>query len=93
MSWSLPHSENQLQWSVNDFGHYSMGNLSGDWLRNIYKLEIDHVYGQKHLLRSSTAILKMSINGVSMINGLASWLIKVLQCGNNKQTMLWQAFC
>jgi len=34
----------------------------------------------------------MSINGVSMIIGLASGLIYVSQCGNNSYTMLWQPF-
>ena len=37
-------------------------------------------------------ILKMSVNGVSTIIGVGSWVIQVLQCGNNSQMELWQPF-
>jgi len=33
MTWSVPHSENESQQSVNDFWHCILGNLSGDWLQ------------------------------------------------------------
>ena len=32
-TWSLPHSENQCQWSINDFKLCILGNLSSDWLQ------------------------------------------------------------
>jgi len=48
--------------------------------------------GEKQLQHASCPILKMSINGVSMIISLASGLIYVPQCGYNSLTMSWQPF-
>ena len=32
MRWSLPQSENDCEWSVNDFGLGILGFLTGGWL-------------------------------------------------------------
>jgi len=32
---SLPHHDNECQWSVNDFWFYNFGNLSCEWLQAV----------------------------------------------------------
>jgi len=35
--WSLPHTENECQLSINDFGLSILHNLSGNWLKTSIK--------------------------------------------------------
>jgi hypothetical protein len=46
----------------------------------------------KYLWHTSCPILKIGVNGVSTNFGIGSWVIYVLQCGNNSYMMLWHPF-
>ena len=49
----------------------------------------DCLYRQKGKRHGHCPILKMSVNRASTTFGFASWVIKVLICGTNSDTMFW----
>ena len=73
MTWSLPHTKNECQRSINEFWHcvmkYPVGvAVTVRHIQTISRLSIEQLCWQ-HFYN----VLKMSVNRASTIFGLASW--------------------
>ena len=48
-TWSLPHADNEHQWSINDLWLCILGNLTRDWLQTFINDVLDALRVQNNL--------------------------------------------